>query len=132
MVVGAWALGAHGLPRATGDLDIFIEKSDDNSKNMVKALREFGVPSGEMDDTTFTKDVIFRMGVPPMRLEILTTISGLTFPEAYKNREYLRFDKLDVPCISLQDLLKNKKAAARPKDLLDIEIILKKYPHLKD
>src|SRR3990172_3290763 len=91
LIVGAWALGAHGIPRATGDLDIFAEKSDKNSINMVKALVDFGVPSEEIDQMYFTNNVIFRMGVPPFRLEIFTTISGLNFREANKNRVYLKF-----------------------------------------
>lgn len=126
-----WTLGAHGLPGATGDLDIFIEPSKNNSKNMVKALEEFGVPFGEIDIHYFTNEVIFRMGNPPMQLEVFTMISGVTFEAAYKNKELLRFDRVNVPCISLKDLIKNKKTAARPKDLLDVEIILKNHPELK-
>ena len=69
-VVGAWAMGAHGLPRATGDLDIFIEKSEDNARSMVRALVEFGVPSGEVDENYFAKDVIFRMVFQPFAWRI--------------------------------------------------------------
>lgn len=131
IVVGAWALGAHGLPRATADFDIFIERSEQNSKNMVNSLLEFGVPAGEIDRAYFTKDVLFQMGMPPMKLDVFTMISGVTFKEAYENKEDLKFDNIIVPCMSLVDLIKNKRAAGRPKDLLDVEIILKRYPDLE-
>ena len=131
LVVGAWALGAYGLPRATGDLDIFIEKSVSNSRKMVMALEHFGVPPGELDRDFFARDVLFRMGVPPLQLEVFTMISGVSFEAAYQNRESLKFDNLEVPCISLRDLLKNKRASGRAKDQLDVEIILQRFPALR-
>lgn len=120
LVVGAYAMGAYGYPRATGDFDIWIEASVENSKRVYTALEQFGAPLTEITETTFCqKDIIFQIGVAPRRVDIITYIDGINFAEAYTAREEIELDGLNVPFISKADLIKNKKATGREKDRLD-------------
>ncbi|MBI2264439.1 MAG: hypothetical protein HYU64_04625 [Armatimonadetes bacterium] len=117
-----YAVGYHGYPRATGDLDIWIAVSEDNAENTARALREFGMPEQETTGKLFLeKDKIIRIGVPPVRLEIITGASGINFDECYSRRETVKIDELPVNFISLADLKLNKRAAGRHKDLEDLE-----------
>lgn len=122
LLIGGYAVGYYGYPRATGDMDVWIAVHSDNARRVVKALNEFGFPLSAEDMSLFLQEnKITRMGVPPLRLEILTTISGVTFPECYAQREIREIDGVTVSLISLANLKTNKKASGRYKDLNDLE-----------
>jgi len=122
LLVGGYAVGYHGYPRATGDMDIWIELSELNSKKVTSACRDFGMPNEEISEDLFLeKNKVIRMGVPPVRLEVITSASGVAFDECYSNREVVEIDGIPINFISLQDLKKNKRAAGRHKDLEDID-----------
>jgi hypothetical protein len=122
LLVGGYAVGYHGYPRATGDMDIWIELSGSNSKKVTSACRDFGMPNEEISEDLFLeKNKVIRMGVPPVRLEVITSASGVAFDECYSNREVIEIDGIPINFISLQDLKKNKRAAGRHKDLEDID-----------
>jgi hypothetical protein len=119
LLVGGWAVGLHGRPRATQDLDVWIEVSPDNARRASQALAEFGFDAGE--DLFLDPGTMVRMGVPPLRIEILNTVSGLEFETAYPGSIELELDGVPVRIPSLSDLRRNKKAAGRHKDLDDLE-----------
>lgn len=122
LVVGGYAVGFYGYPRATGDLDIWIEKSSDNANKIIDVLNEFGFGVTNLSPDLFLEtDKIIRMGVPPIRIEILTTISGVNFDQCYKNRKIGNINNESVNFISLPDLKENKQASGRYKDLDDLE-----------
>lgn len=130
LVVGAFALIYYTLPRNTGDIDFFIETSSENAKRILKVLNDFGFESLDLKEEDFTKpDSIIQLGFIPNRINIITEISGITFDEAYKNKVSGKLETEDVYFISSQDLLKNKKAANRTKDLSSIELLLKFINH---
>jgi hypothetical protein len=122
LLVGGYAVGYHGYPRATGDMDIWIEMSESNSKKVASAFRDFGMPDEAISENLFLeKNKVIRMGVPPVRLEVITSASGVDFDECYSNREIVEINGIMINFISLEDLKKNKSAAGRYKDLEDIE-----------
>ena len=122
LVVGGYAVGYYGYPRATGDLDVWIALSANNAEKTAHVLREFGMPAKEVSRDLFTpQDRIIRMGVPPVRIEILTGASGVEFAACYSRRELADLGGIAVNFISLDDLKANKKAAGRHQDLEDIE-----------
>ena len=124
LVVGGHAVGYHGYPRATADLDVWIAINKENATRVVKALKQFGFAVPELSAALFLEeDRIVRMGVPPMRIEVLTTISGVTFDECYAEREVAIVDDLRVNVISLEHLKTNKQAAGRYKDLADLDYL---------
>jgi predicted nucleotidyltransferase len=122
LLIGGYAVGYYGYPRATNDMDIWIALHPDNAGRMVTVLREFGFNLPELSSELFLKDkAIIRMGVPPMRIEISTGISGVDFEECYASRVVEMFDGVEVTIIDLEHLKINKKAAGRLKDLSDLE-----------
>lgn len=122
IVVGAYAMGAHGYPRATGDIDIWIEPSESNSKAVYRSLIAFGAPVGDIDETTFVeKGIVFQIGVAPRRIDIITQVSGLKFNEAHQQHEVIDVEGLALPFLSQSDLIKNKRATGREKDRLDAD-----------
>lgn len=119
-VVGAYALAAHGYPRATGDLDIWIRASVRNANKVYTALRKFGAPLEHLAKKDLTsEDLVFQIGVAPRRIDILTGISGVAFDEANADKIFLKIDGLQVPFISAAKLIKNKEATGRPRDIDD-------------
>jgi hypothetical protein len=115
-------VGYHGYPRATGDLDIWIALNEDNAERTVKTLHDFGMSEGEVTKELFTqKNRVIRIGVPPVRIELITTASGINFEQCYKHREVIDMDGIPVNFISLDDLKANKRACGRHKDLEDLE-----------
>jgi hypothetical protein len=121
LVVGAHAMAAHGLVRATGDLDIWVRSSDSNATKVWDALRAFRAPLSRLSVHDLTDaDVVFQMGVEPNRIDILSSISGVTFDEAWSNRREVDIGGLRVPVIGRRELLLYKRAAGRPKDLADV------------
>jgi hypothetical protein len=124
LVVGAHALAAHGQPRFTGDLDVFIERSPLNARRILKALTEFGFGSVSISASELQAvDFVIRLGRPPVGIDILTGISGVTFSTAWKNRKKARLGRVNVPVLGKSDFVRNKRASGRPKDLLDIELL---------
>lgn len=121
LIVGAYALAGYGYPRATGDIDIWVKNDTENARRVLKALSAFGAPVAELtvDDFT-TPDLVFQIGVEPNRVDILTSVDGLEFSEAWENRVYLVVDGIDIVQLSKADLLKNKQATDRDKDQGDI------------
>jgi hypothetical protein len=123
LLVGGYAVGYHGYPRATVDMDIWIAATRENAQRMADAVQEFfgGEIEGASSDAFLRKDCIVRMGFPPMRIEILTQISGARFEVCYPDRIVGDFDGLPVDVISLDWLKRNKKASGRNKDLADLD-----------
>jgi hypothetical protein len=122
LVIGGYAVGYHGYPRATGDMDIWIAMTEKNASEMVHALKEFGFDLPELKKELFLKkNKVIRMGIPPMRLEVLTSIDGVQFEDCFKNRLIADFGTFKVNFISKDDLLANKRASGRPKDLADVD-----------
>ena len=120
VVVGAHALAAHGLPRATGDLDILVRPTPQNADRVWSALVTFGAPLTELTrDDLAVPDNVFQMGVAPCRIDILTSISGVDFDEVWRDRIVVKIDERPVPVIGRAALLANKRATGRPKDLAD-------------
>lgn len=122
LIVGGYAVAYHGYPRATADMDIWIATNPQNAERVVAAMKEFGFDLPELSTDLFLKEgQIIRMGVPPVRIEIVTTLSGVTFAECYAARVVDVLDGIQVGLISLIHLKINKKAAGRYKDLDDLE-----------
>jgi predicted nucleotidyltransferase len=122
LLIGGYAVGYYGYPRATADIDIWIAIKPENAEKVVKVLQEFGFGVEELTPDLFLEEEqIIRMGVPPVRIEILTTISGVSFEECYAARQVDELDGIDVNLISLDHLKVNKKASGRYKDLNDLE-----------
>ncbi|MEJ7599670.1 MAG: hypothetical protein WKG01_17315 [Kofleriaceae bacterium] len=121
LVVGAFAVAAHGNPRATGDIDIWIRPTRENAERVLVALRAFGAPLYELsvDDLT-DEQTVFQIGVAPMRIDILAGIDGVTFEDAWPRRVIAKLGASNVSVLSLFDLAANKRAAGRPKDLVDL------------
>jgi len=117
-------MGAYGYPRATGDIDIWVEASEKNSKSIYDALKEFGAPLNDITKETFSqKGIIFQIGVPPRRIDIITEIDGVEFGKAYADKKEIEIDGLRVPFLSKQDLIKNKQSTGRDKDRLDVKYL---------
>jgi predicted nucleotidyltransferase len=122
LLIGGYAVGYHGYPRATGDMDIWVAVNPENAAKTVVALKEFGFDVPELSAELFLRqNQIVRMGVPPMRIELTTTISGVNFEECYAARVVAELDGVKVNLIHLRHLKINKKAAGRHKDLNDLE-----------
>jgi hypothetical protein len=120
LLIGGYAVSAHGFTRNTGDMDIFYRLGEANTQRLAAALDEFGFAVAWTDLNR--ENVMFRMGVKPMMVELLSQISGLTFEAAWANHDHLSLPgDLAVPLISLSDLRANKQASGRLKDLLDLE-----------
>ena len=124
LIVGAHALAAHGAPRATGDLDIWIQNTPDNAARVLTALRAFGAPLSDLSQADLcASDTVFQIGVPPCRIDILTGISGVAFDEAWGRRMEIAIGDLRIDTIGRSDFITNKKASGRPKDLLDLALL---------
>lgn len=122
LLIGGYAVIYHGFPRATGDMDIWIAMDPENARRMVDTVREFGFDTPDLSPALFLQDnSMVRMGNVPLRIEILTRISGVGFDECYHKRIVDEMDGVEVSVISLGDLLANKRASGRHKDLMDIE-----------
>jgi len=122
LVVGAHALAAHGLPRATGDLDIWVRADAANAPRVLEALRRFGAPLFDLSLDDLSKaGTVFQIGTAPARIDILTGVSGLSLEEAWPRRTTVKIGELSVAVIGREDLIRNKRATGRPQDLVDAE-----------
>lgn len=124
LLVGGYALAVHGHPRATGDLDVWIECSDSNAARTMDALRAFGAPIQDLTRTDLlTPGTVYQIGLSPLRIDILTSITGVTFESAWPGRRETEIDELVVPVIGREALIANKRALGRTRDLADIEML---------
>src|SRR5437762_6789739 len=122
LIVGAYALALHGRPRATGDLDVWVEASPENAPRTLQALGAFGAPLADLSESDFTRPgVTYQIGVPPGRIDILTELTGLTFEEAWPGRQRGAFGDIQIDYIGKAAFIRNKRATGRLKDLADIE-----------
>jgi predicted nucleotidyltransferase len=127
IVVGGYAVAYHGYPRYTGDLDVFVEASSENAARLVEVYGEFGFDRSALKPAMFiVPDNVVRIGHEPVRLEVLTSITGVAFADAYVRRIEVEVNGLSVPFISLVDLIKNKLATGRGKDRVDAETLQKR------
>ena len=130
LLVGAYAMGVHGYPRATGDIDIWVEASKENSAKVYKSLSEFGAPLKDINPQTFSEEkVVFQVGVPPRRIDIITQVSGLEFQKSYRQKQNVEIEDLKISVVSRGDLIKNKESTGREKDRLDVKYLKKKDNH---
>jgi len=124
LLVGAYAMAAHGYPRATMDIDLWVMPSPENAVAVLKAIKSFGAPLHNLTVDDLQKpDIIFQIGVAPRRIDIITGVSGLSFKPAYSNAIEVEFEGLKVKIPSLEDLICNKKASGRTKDIADVEAL---------
>ena len=122
LLIGGYAVGIYGHIRATNDLDIWVNVSLENAAKIERAVREFGfAAAGLTSDLFLARNNVVRLGVPPIRIEILTSISGVEFESCYAEKKMIQIDELIVPVISLARLRENKEASGRAKDLADLE-----------
>lgn len=120
LVVGAYAMGNYGYSRHTLDIDLWIEKSIDNAKNIQKAFSDFPIPYEITVDELNKENFVLQIGIEPMRIDILTDIDGVEFSEAWENKTNNSLFGEEINFISLHDLIKNKRATNRPKDKYDV------------
>ena len=122
LLVGGYAVGFHGFPRYTGDLDIFIAISERNSERILKAFRDFGFPDlGLTKEDFLEEEIVVEIGREPMKIQVLTGIDGVTFEECYEGKADLDISGVKVPFIGFDELLRNKEASSRSKDKIDLE-----------
>jgi hypothetical protein len=122
LIVGAYALNVHTKPRATGDLDIWIEPVPENGPRVMRALKAFGAPLHEISEADFAKPgLTFQIGIPPVRIDLLTQVTALEFSEAWQDRVEHQMGPYVVGFLGKKSLIKNKRAIGRHKDLADLE-----------
>jgi predicted nucleotidyltransferase len=122
LIVGGYAVAIHGYPRYTGDLDIWLNPTPENAKSIVKTVNEFGFSSFNLTESDFTKPGnVIQLGYPPLRIDLLTEVDGVSFNECFINRKEVEMDNLIVNFIGYEDLLKNKRESGRLRDMADIE-----------
>jgi hypothetical protein len=124
VIVGGHAVAAHGRPRMTADLDVWIDPSPPNARRAAAAIAEFGFGTVDADRLTRPKQVVF-MGREPYRIDVLTSVDGVSFARAWAGRLAGTLGNVRVAFIGRTELLRNKRAAGRPKDLLDLELLRK-------
>ena len=121
MLVGAYAVAAHGLPRATGDIDLWIKCSEDNATRVWAALTRFGAELSDLSPKDFaTPGTVVQLGLIPRRIDVLTAITGVTYDEAEAGRQLITIEGLSIPVIGITDLIQNKNAVGRPQDKADV------------
>ncbi len=122
LLIGGYAVIYHGYPRATGDMDIWVDISPENALKLVEVLKEFGFEVPELSPELFLEQgKVIRMGLPPVRIELLTSISGVSFDECFDSRIIEKMDDVEINIINLEFLKRNKQASGRYKDLSDLE-----------
>jgi hypothetical protein len=124
LIVGGYALAFHGAPRYTGDLDLFINQSSENAARILAALEAFGFGSLNLTTADFTtSDQVVQLGVPPVRIDLLTSITGVTWQEAYENRVLGEYGGVPAGFIGREQFVANKRASGRHRDLADLEAL---------
>jgi hypothetical protein len=126
MIIGGYAMAFHGRPRYTGDLDIWINISEPNAQKMLRVLEEFGFSSLNFKEEDFLKEnLINQIGYPPLRIDILTSIDGINFDDAYPKKQVITIEDFTANYIGLNELIKNKNASGRQQDLVDVKTLQK-------
>ena len=121
LVVGAYAVAGHGIPRATGDIDLWVRPTAENAARLWRALERFGAPRSRLTPESFTQpDVVYQIGLPPNRIDLLTTIDGVGFDEAWAEKVPCIVSGVAFDMLSLRHLVQNKRATGRPQDLADV------------
>jgi hypothetical protein len=121
LVVGAYAVAGHGIPRATGDIDLWVRPTPDNAARLWRALERFGAPRSRVSPEALTQpDVVYQIGLPPSRIDFLTTIDGVAFDDAWAEKVPCVVSGIAFNMLSLRHLLENKRATGRPQDLADV------------
>lgn len=124
LVVGGYAVGVHGYPRYTGDLDVFVESTTENAERIAAAFREFGFDLPQLSAESFTlPERIVEIGREPVKIQVMTTISGVSFDECHAKRVMVPVDDLQVAFIGYEQLIKNKSATGRDKDRVDVKAL---------
>ena len=122
LIVGGYAVMKYSEPRFTKDLDVWIATDTENANAVYLALKEFGAPLADLKADDFThKDYFYQMGRPPLRVDIMMSIPGVDFEDAWKNREFVELDDFKIPFISRSDLIRAKEASGRPQDKIDTD-----------
>jgi len=121
LIIGGYALAAHGHPRYTGDIDFWIRPTPDNLERLLTALKDFGFGSPGLATHDFTPDAVIQLGQPPRRIDLMTKIDGVDFDRCYARRETVELAGLRLKIIGLEDFKANKRATGRLKDLADLE-----------
>lgn len=125
LIIGGYAVSEYSEPRYTKDLDVWVEASNENGDNIYKSLKEFKAPLFDLKASDFSLEGSFyQMGRPPVRVDILMSIKGMNFEDAWQNRQMVEFFDVPANFISLEDLIQSKKLAGRPQDLIDVENLL--------
>jgi hypothetical protein len=122
LLIGAYAMAVHGVPRATGDIDVWVRPSPENADRVLRALARFGAPLGSLLAVDLTGEgTVFQVGVAPNRVDVMTGIDGVSFDEAWSRRETRTIDGVTLAVIGRDDLIRNKRATGRARDLVDAE-----------
>jgi hypothetical protein len=122
LLIGGYAVGVHGYPRTTGDMDIWVAANATNAAKLTQVLLDFGFSASTVKPEMFVQaNQVIRMGVPPVAIDIITSASGVEFTDCFRRRKSELIDGIEVPVIHCDDLKSNKKASGRPKDLNDLE-----------
>jgi hypothetical protein len=131
LLIGGYAVGLYGYVRGTKDMDVWVAVDQDNLSRLAKALTKFGFPASTVSPEMFVGgQTVFRMGVPPNRIEVLTEISGVKFNECYARRRMIDYEGVKIPVIAYEDLKTNKLSTGRPRDAGDIDAIEKRRKNL--
>jgi len=131
MVMGGYALAFHGEPRFTGDMDIWIDCTETNAEKMVIVMKDFGAASlGFTKEDFLDEGIIKQIGQPPLRIDILGEIDGVSYSDAIKDKQYFKSHDLTIPFIGVADFIKNKEAVGRKKDLNDVKKVRQAQPKL--
>ena len=124
LIVDAYAMAAHGCPRATGDIDFWVRATPENAARVWVALSSFGAPMFQISvDELSAPDVVFQIGVVPQRIDVMTSVSGVEFDDAWPDRLIANLDGVQADVIGREQLIENKLASGRPKDILDVDIL---------
>jgi len=127
LVIGGYAVSIHGHPRSTKDIDVCIEMSEMNASKMVEVIKDFGFSSLKLDKEDFLKrDLITQLGFPPLRIDILNDLDGVSFKDAWKNKKIVSFENVPVNFIGYNDLLIVKQKTGRPQDIADVDKLKKR------
>jgi len=127
LIVGAYALAAHGCPRATDDLDIWVQASRANAPRVRQAIENFGMPVDQITvDELASSGLVLQFGFAPQRIDVMTSVSGVTFDEAWPRRIYVDIEGRQHPVIGKEEFIRNKRAVGRPQDLVDADVLAKK------
>ena len=133
LLVGAYAMAVHGYPRSTMDIDIWIMADPKNAILVMETLEDFGAPTGDLLQQDFEKEgLIYQIGVAPCRIDIITSIDGLQFEDAFARSELVNIEGIPVHVLSIPDLIINKRATGRIKDLADAEALENIRPDIKN